>query len=207
VVLLDDVVEALDLAKFDGGLMVNVVAHDRCGIGAALVDGDLLGLAMQGDGALQEAAGCGCIWPGREQEIYGIALAIDCALQVLPSASDLEVGLIHPPALAHGTLASAERYGEHRQYLQHPAMHCGMVNEDSAFLHHLLDVTQAQRVVHPLDHPGQRLDRRFHRSSVCPQPIITGSPRMNRNRHPDLTPSARRARENSLGGYRKFGLK
>jgi hypothetical protein len=61
VVLLDDVVEVLGLAHHDGQAAVSLNARDSRGVGAALVDGDLFGHAVQADGAFEECPGGGVI--------------------------------------------------------------------------------------------------------------------------------------------------
>ena len=45
-VLLDDIIEVFDLAELDFGVVLGIVALDRRDVGAALVDGDLLGNTM-----------------------------------------------------------------------------------------------------------------------------------------------------------------
>jgi hypothetical protein len=45
-VLFDDIIEIFDAADFDVRFMLRIVAFDRCRVGAALVDRDLLRLAM-----------------------------------------------------------------------------------------------------------------------------------------------------------------
>ncbi len=57
--------------------MVSVVAGDRGGVRTALVDGDLLRLAMQRDGALQKSVSCRSVTFGGEKEVNGVAVAID----------------------------------------------------------------------------------------------------------------------------------
>ena len=120
--------------------------HDGGGVGSALVDCDLVGHAVQVDGAFEERPGCGVISFGAQQEIDCIAVAVDRAVQVLPLACDLDVGLIHPPTQADWALAPAERSCQHRQQFHRPAMQRGVIDEDPAFGHHLLDLAKAQRV-------------------------------------------------------------
>ncbi len=47
VVLLDDVIQILWLTQLDVGPPVSVVTDNRCLVGSAAVNGDLLGLAVQ----------------------------------------------------------------------------------------------------------------------------------------------------------------
>jgi hypothetical protein len=49
VILLEDVVEILDLPHFDVRIVLCVVAFNCRGVGAALIDRDLLGRAMIAD--------------------------------------------------------------------------------------------------------------------------------------------------------------
>src|SRR5450631_4801966 len=68
-ILLDDIVEVLALAQFDVAAILGVVALDRRGVGTALVDGDLLRLAVQCNGLFQEAPRRRAIALGSEQEV------------------------------------------------------------------------------------------------------------------------------------------
>jgi hypothetical protein len=70
-ILFNDIIEILDLADLDTSLMILVVTFDRCRIGAALVDRDLL-----------------CYWL-RVSDIAGPASATDQAkTQELPGRGD-----------------------------------------------------------------------------------------------------------------------
>ena len=66
VVLLDDVVEVFVLAHQYIYAGVSLDAFDGRRISAALVDSDLLGHAVQVDGTLQKAPGCGFISLGSQ---------------------------------------------------------------------------------------------------------------------------------------------
>ena len=61
VVLLDDVVQVFVLAHQDVNEGIDLQTFNGCCIGAALVDGELLGHAVQVDSALQKAPVCGLI--------------------------------------------------------------------------------------------------------------------------------------------------
>ena len=56
-VLLHDVVQVFVLAHQDVDVGVGLDTFNRCGVGTALVDGDLLRRILQVDGALQKATG------------------------------------------------------------------------------------------------------------------------------------------------------
>ena len=105
VVLLDEVVEVFRLAHLDVQTAVGLDARDCSRVRAALVDGDLLGHAVQVYGALEECPGCGVVWLGAQQEVNGVAVAVDRPLQLPPLAADLHVGLVHPPTQADWALA------------------------------------------------------------------------------------------------------
>ena len=83
---------------------------------------------------------------GAQQEVDGVAVAVDRPVQALPLAVDLHVGLVHPPTQADWALAPTEHGRQHRQHLDQPAMQRGVIDEDPALGHHLLDVPKAQRI-------------------------------------------------------------
>jgi hypothetical protein len=89
VVLLDDVVEVLALTQFDGRAGVGIDALDGSGVGAALVNGDLLGHTVQIDGSLQKLPGRSAVSLGTQQKVDRVAVTIDRPVQVLPLASDV----------------------------------------------------------------------------------------------------------------------
>ena len=130
-VLLHDIVEVLRTAHLDAQATVGLKAHDGCGVGAALVDGDLPGHAVRIDGALEENPRRGVITLCTQQEVDRVAVAVDCSVQVLLLAADLDVGLSHSPARADWPLALTKRRREHRHHLDRPAMQGGVVDEDA----------------------------------------------------------------------------
>ena len=50
------------------------------------------------------------------------------------------------PTLTTGVLAPTKYGGQHRHPLDGPAMHSGVVNANTAFPHHFLNMAQAQRI-------------------------------------------------------------
>ena len=56
-ILLDEVIEVIRLSQFNVQAGVVIDAFDGCGVGAALVDGDLLWHAVQVYGAFEKAPG------------------------------------------------------------------------------------------------------------------------------------------------------
>ena len=97
-VLLDEVVEVFVLAHQDVDAGIHLDAFNGRRIGAALVDGYLFGHAVKVDGALQKAPRRCPVSLGREKKVHRIAGAVNRPVNLLPLASDFDVGLIHPPA-------------------------------------------------------------------------------------------------------------
>ena len=84
VVLLDDVVEVLDLTHLDVRAGVSLNAFDGRRVRTTFVDGDLLGHAVQIDGALQKVPRGGAVPLGAKQVINRVAVTVDSPVQVLP---------------------------------------------------------------------------------------------------------------------------
>ena len=97
VVLLQDVVEVSALTQLDACARCSLHAQDGSRIGAALVHGDLLGHIVQANGPLQETTCSSAVSLGTQHEGDRVAIAVDLAVQVLPLAGDLEIGLVHAP--------------------------------------------------------------------------------------------------------------
>lgn len=110
VILLDNVVEIFDLPNRDRYFAFLVQLPQRCLVGAALVHRDLARHSIVPYGLLEEAPGGGCITLGRQQKVDRLALLVDCPIQILPGAVNLDVGLIHPPAGTDGMLVLSESF-------------------------------------------------------------------------------------------------
>ncbi len=80
---------------------------------------------------------------GGEQDVDGVAVAVDCSLQVFPLAGHFDVGFVHPASWRLPAFAPAKHFGKHRQDFERPAMHRGVIDEHAAFLHYLFDVAKA----------------------------------------------------------------
>ena len=78
-----------------------LLKHHR--IGRCAVGDDLhrryLGRA---DGPLEEPVGRGDVTPRGDDHVNDLAELIDCSVHIPPSPSDLHIGLVHEPAIAHG---------------------------------------------------------------------------------------------------------
>ena len=100
VVLLDEVVEVLELTHLDVRAGIGLNALDGRRVGAALVDGDFLGHAVQIDGARQKAPRRSTVSRGTEQKVDRVAVSVDGPVQVLPLAGvSLVQGLAYGVAL------------------------------------------------------------------------------------------------------------
>lgn len=72
-VLFHPIIQLLDLTHHDGGARLLLECIKRCGVGAALVDG-----------FLEEAPGGLLVAMGGEQEVDGLSLLVDRAIEVFP---------------------------------------------------------------------------------------------------------------------------
>ena len=135
-VLFDDIVEVFDLAYHDLHVAAGVDRIDRRLVGAALVHRDLVRVAVRSHGLVEEAIRRSHIAFGREQEVDGLSLLIDGAVQVFPYAFVLHVGLIHAPAAADWALAFPGHLLDERQETNRPQIDRRMVDRPAALLYH-----------------------------------------------------------------------
>jgi len=63
------------------------------------------------------ATGGSLVTMDSKQKIDGLASLVHCSIQVLPLAAHLDVGFIHPPALAYRTFVPAKGLVEQRNEL------------------------------------------------------------------------------------------
>src|SRR5471032_2035271 len=96
------------------------------------------------DRLFKEAPRCHLVALGSEQEINGFARLVHRPVEILPLAFDFDIRFVHPPALAYGPLVLTERLLEQRHQLDHPTMHRGMINLNTALGHHFFEITQTQ---------------------------------------------------------------
>ena len=128
--------------------MVDVVADDRRRVGTALVDRDLLRNTITTDGFAQGTQRGFTIPSGCQQEVYRGTRLVDRAIQVFPCAFDPHIGLVQSPVAAHETLACQECLLESQHAFEDPTMNRGMINLDTKFAHHFLDLAIADRIRH-----------------------------------------------------------
>ena len=68
---------------------------------------------------------------------------------------DFDVGLVHPPADPHGTLAAVERLFQRGTILDDPPVDRGMIHVDTPFEHEFFDMARAQGIGHLPADPHQ----------------------------------------------------
>src|SRR5450631_4597354 len=105
-VLLDNVVEVFALSDHDLGAVLPIVVLESGVVCAALVDVDDLGKAVVLDGAREEALRRTTIAFGGQQEVDGVPLLINRAIQIPVLAAILDVRLVHLQLLADRTDAA-----------------------------------------------------------------------------------------------------
>jgi hypothetical protein len=133
------------------GSRLPIVVLDCGVVRAALVDVDDLGKAVVLDGAREEPPCRTTIAFGGQQEVDRVALFIHGTIPVTIFPTDLDIGFVQAPTLAHRTDASfalpfTKGLLQHRNQLDDPAGNRGMIDEHAALLHDLFEIAQTQRV-------------------------------------------------------------
>jgi len=103
-ILLDNVVEVFSLVDKDRHGAVGVGRIDGPLIGAALDHPNFVWIAVRPYGHVEESLRRSHVPLCRQQEVDGLALLVDNAVEVFPEALDIDVGLIHAPAAADWAL-------------------------------------------------------------------------------------------------------
>src|SRR4051812_43770745 len=81
----------------------------------------------------------------REQEVDGLAAAVDRAIQIHPAARHPDVGLVHPPRAVALPQMRPDPLLELRRIGLDPPEDGGVVDLDAAVSEHQLEVTVADR--------------------------------------------------------------
>jgi hypothetical protein len=145
-VLLDNVVEVFNLAYKDLHSEAGVDRiHGRL-VGTAFVHRDFVWMAIQSHGLVEEALRRNHVPLCRQQEVDGLAMLVDGAVEVFPDALDLYVRLIHAPVAADRALVFSGHLLDQRQKPNRPPVDRRMVDRNAALLHHFLEMPIAQRV-------------------------------------------------------------
>ncbi len=87
---------------------------------------------MSGQSLADKAFGSFQVPISAEQELDGIAVAVDGTIEIKPLTFDLHIGLIQIPFTGDRTLLPIETLKQHGAEMQNPAMDCGMFHRDAA---------------------------------------------------------------------------
>ena len=176
------------MAQRDGKTGVGPDVDDGRLVGFVLIDGDFLGHVVQPDRPFEKRSGRSMIALSAQQKIDGGTGLVYCPVQVLPFACDLDVGLVDAPAFTHRSLASTTHRDQHGQHLDGPSMYGCVIDFDATFGHHLLKLSQAQRIghvpanarqddfsrmMHPQEHATQSFVQRFFDQFASAKPIMS----------------------------------
>jgi hypothetical protein len=99
---------------------------------------------------------------GRDEDVDDLAELVDRPVHIPPTAGDLHVGLVDPPATAHGVPARAGGLGQQWREPLHPAVDGDVVDLDPTLGEELLDVAvgqpeaQIQRIASTITSGGKR---------------------------------------------------
>jgi hypothetical protein len=162
-VLLDDGVEIFDLAHQDRHGAAGVDRIDRRLLRAALVHRDLVQMPVRSQGVVEEALRRSHVALRRQQEIDGLALLVDGAVEVFPDVLYLDVyaSCHRPSACVCGPFARSPARSDR------PSVDRGLVARDAALFHYLLDVPITQRISGVLGDADQdHVDRKEHTFEV-----------------------------------------
>ncbi|EEA02820.1 hypothetical protein BH160DRAFT_1828 [Burkholderia sp. H160] len=114
-VLLDEVAEVFGLANLDRRITISIDRFERGEIGSAFVDGYRPGDPILSDRFFKVTPSRSRVAMGAQQEVDGVAILVNGAVEIFPVALDSNVCLIHAPAFSDWPLATAERFLQYRQ--------------------------------------------------------------------------------------------
>ena len=163
-ILLDAVVQILTLSNAWGfratagpilKAACGVTGNDRFPVGLAAIDDDALRPTVPGESLSEETFGGGEITMLAEPKLDRIAVAVDGAIEIRPSAANLDIGLVGVPLASDGALAPIEPIRQQGRKVDDPAMDRRMIDADAAFGHHFLQVAQAQAIAQIPAHAQQ----------------------------------------------------
>ena len=83
---------------------------------------------------------------GGQQKVDRLAFLVHGPIEVLPSAFDLDVSLVHAPAAANRALVFAEHFLKQGHKPDRPAVDGGMIDTNATLLHHFFQVAVAERI-------------------------------------------------------------
>src|SRR5271156_4313036 len=103
-------------------------------------------LALALERPSEERLGGGDVPLGAKQEIDGVSLFVDSAVEIRPAASDFDVGLIDAPGPPSWASEAVPALLELRHIALDPAHDCRMRQGEPAFGHHLCEISKAELV-------------------------------------------------------------
>ena len=147
-ILLYKVVQIFVLPERDTFFIVfgGIECGQRCRIRATFIDGHHLRFTMMADSLAEETQGGGRITLRRQQEVDGLPMCINRAVQLFPLSPDPDVSFIHSPPAPHSPFMSAERPVPRWDQANGPAVKRGMVNDNPTLSHHFLQIAQAEGI-------------------------------------------------------------
>jgi len=95
---------------------------------------------------LEEPSRRGQVAPRGQAHVDDLAELVDCPVHVAPHADDLDVGLVHEPAVLHGATARPGGLDEQRREPLHPPVHAHVINRDATLGQQLLHIAVRETV-------------------------------------------------------------
>ena len=138
-ILFDDVVQVGTISNLDGMVptVIEFVIHahaPQSGMGGLeAIQGNHSRLAVALESFTEEGLGGGDVTRSTEVGFDGFALFINSAVEVHPLTAYLEVGLVHPPGIAHRTLVGLPAFLELWNVAYDPAQDRARGDADAKF--------------------------------------------------------------------------
>jgi hypothetical protein len=126
---------------------------------------DLDRLTMSTECSLKELVCRSGVTSRRHVDINDVAVLVDGSVHVAPPARDLDVGLIHEPAVADRVSARTGRIREQRREALHPPEHADVIDLDTTLSQQLLEIAIRQPVAQV---PTHREDNDLRREPENP---------------------------------------
>jgi hypothetical protein len=82
----------------------------------------------------------------KKQKIHGLAVLVDSPIEIIPLASDLDVGLVDAPGIIHGSCEAVPALLKLRHIANHSAMNGGVRHANAALGHHGYEIPIAQPI-------------------------------------------------------------
>ncbi|MGF6767098.1 hypothetical protein P3T24_007460 [Paraburkholderia sp. GAS33] len=139
-VLLNHVIQILDLTNLGGRVAPSVHHAQRGQVGSAFVDRHRLGYAVLLERFLEKN------WSVALLRLVRRRKSMCCLPCPRPDRGNpIHAGFVHPLDLANWPIAAAEHRLKHRQKLDGPAVHHGVIDRSPTLRHHFV-ATRAKRI-------------------------------------------------------------